>query len=770
MAIDPISLLVGIGTTIVGGFIKSGQRNAANRRRILDEIKARDVLYEREMASWKDTTRLKTEAHAEFYGARKGQAERVAIAQIADSMQKRGELKAQAQEYAFGTTEIEATQVAGGRGIRGYATHGVLVSSGTALARLEATRSRGAEGVRRLEAKADFVEKRGELAAAMTRESVIEPKLVLDPEPFRQPVAGEESVTAPAGGTEGTEGAEVETEEVTLDQYGVPETAIGKKHRLIREKNQQEAKDLSAFWAGKNQYRNQKRDMESKLGRDLTTQEKVNLQRKTKVDPEDLWRAKQLQSAILHRYPDTSEKGIGEPPPTGLQKFTRELAYGITGALEDISGGAIKKLGPPKYERTYIHQIQDADDSWYDPLMFDPTEGGNQPGYRPVSEGTRIRRELGLIDTDKASRGLSLLNRLGSRDLKRIHDRLTKGGGSWTEGGALGHKISDISAEWDVIAAAEELGINIMQDPNFEETQASERSAAVNESGHWDKNWLQRHHDMVRSGQITYEDEDLARRMGLMPPTEEEEAAAQARADRRDEESDILASSGTYMSSDLLMFTDEEEYLRQQEDLYSREHGLFRGKASDFIESDEFIEQEEPRAIAAGLTSAMEDEIFADLQYFDMGGAFDVQSVVDVKEDSLVDEPEEDRTVVDRGTTGLSTVQQVEDPTKRPDLYEDPTGLEIGAEPKEEIVASTTTAAPTATVGGVLKSYTAPTTTVGMQPEAGSDAFDELAGIGFTSHTTSETKPEPEDNTFKNELYDDYESWNSIDDQFGYPY
>ena len=152
-----VEILVGIGVGLVGGFFQSQANARARRQGILDNIEARDAYYADQLAGWEKDTKARTEAHAEYWGATKAQAERVAVAQLADAMNRRGVLLAKAQDYAFATTAREGKQIGGGRGIRGFATHGTLVSSDSAKPASRAQTDRSLEMKKQVDHDCDYI-------------------------------------------------------------------------------------------------------------------------------------------------------------------------------------------------------------------------------------------------------------------------------------------------------------------------------------------------------------------------------------------------------------------------------------------------------------------------------------------------------------------------------------------------------------------------------------------------------------------------------------
>ena len=100
-------------------------------------------------------------------------AYRQSLVQLSDARFQSQELDIQSQEFLIASGQRTQTQVTR------YAASGAMVA-GSAMSRLDMTRSLGAEGARRLMARSKLAMERGERAAQATLDSAIEPMYVPD--------------------------------------------------------------------------------------------------------------------------------------------------------------------------------------------------------------------------------------------------------------------------------------------------------------------------------------------------------------------------------------------------------------------------------------------------------------------------------------------------------------------------------------------------------------------------------------------------------------
>jgi len=114
-----------------------------------------------------EENRLTYEAHQKAWKKTQRVAYKQSVAQMQDAMFEAAELNLQSEEFLIATGQRTQTQVTK------YAASGAMVK-GSALARMDMTRSLGAEGARRLARRASLRLDRGRLEARTTRR-VFEP-------------------------------------------------------------------------------------------------------------------------------------------------------------------------------------------------------------------------------------------------------------------------------------------------------------------------------------------------------------------------------------------------------------------------------------------------------------------------------------------------------------------------------------------------------------------------------------------------------------------
>ena len=111
--------------------------------------------------------------HQEAWQKTQAGAYRQSLVQLSDARFESQELDLQSQEFLIESGQRAQTQVAR------YAASGAMVA-GSAMSRLDMTRSLGAEGARRLMARSELAMERGERAAQATLDAAIEPMYVPD--------------------------------------------------------------------------------------------------------------------------------------------------------------------------------------------------------------------------------------------------------------------------------------------------------------------------------------------------------------------------------------------------------------------------------------------------------------------------------------------------------------------------------------------------------------------------------------------------------------
>ena len=120
--------------------------------------------------------------HKEAWHQTQAQAFRTSVAQLQDADRQAQEFGIQSQEFLIESGQRTQSQVTR------YSASGAMVA-GSAMARMDMTRSLGAEGAQRLQERADIALMRGTLAARATRMGAIEPAYVAQvlPESLQDP-------------------------------------------------------------------------------------------------------------------------------------------------------------------------------------------------------------------------------------------------------------------------------------------------------------------------------------------------------------------------------------------------------------------------------------------------------------------------------------------------------------------------------------------------------------------------------------------------------